>query len=69
MSIPRSRGRKIRQRRGDSLKIGAIIGAVAGTAYFLTMMALLGDGDGGEVIVSRAVVGVCCSPGWAQRPE
>lgn len=48
---------RIRQRRGDSLKTGAIIGAVAGTAYFLTMMAILGDSDGGEVIVSRAVVG------------
>jgi hypothetical protein len=33
----------------------AIIGAVAGTAYFLTMVALLGDSDGGEVIVSTAV--------------
>jgi threonine dehydrogenase-like Zn-dependent dehydrogenase len=31
----------IRQRRGDSLTNGAIIGAVAGTAYFLTGVALL----------------------------
>jgi hypothetical protein len=48
---------KIRQRRDDSLRNGAIIGAVAGTAYFLTGLALLGDGDGGEVIVSTAVAG------------
>ena len=48
---------KIRQRRGDSLTNGAIIGAVAGTAYFSTMLALLGDSDGGEVIVSTAVAG------------
>jgi hypothetical protein len=48
---------RIRQRRGDSLTNGAIIGAAAGTAYFLTMVALLGDSDGGEVIVSTAVVG------------
>ena len=46
---------QIRQRRGDSLKNGAIIGAVAGTAYFLTAAALLGDSDGGEVIVGAAV--------------
>lgn len=48
---------RIRQRRGDSLTNGAIIGAAAGTAYFLTMVALLGDSDGGDVIVSTAVVG------------
>ena len=48
---------QIRQRRGDSLTNGAIIGAVAGTAYFLTGLALLGDSDGGDVIVSTAVVG------------
>ena len=47
----------MRQRRGDSLTNGAIIGAVAGTAYFLTGLALLGDSDGGDVIVSTAVVG------------
>ena len=46
---------QIRQRRGDSLKNGAIIGAAAGTAYFLTAAALLGDSDGGEVIVGAAV--------------
>jgi hypothetical protein len=48
---------QIRQRRDDSLKNGAIIGAVAGTAYFLTAAALLGDSDGGEVIVSTAFAG------------
>lgn len=47
----------IRQRRDDSLKNGAIIGAAAGTVYFLTLAALLGDSDGGEVIVGTAVVG------------
>jgi hypothetical protein len=47
----------IRQRRGDSLLNGAIIGAVAGTAYFVTGLALLGDGDGGNVIVGTAIVG------------
>ena len=53
---------QIRQRRDDSVKNGAIIGAVAGTAYFLTMAALLGDSDGGEVIMSTAVVGgVLCA--------
>lgn len=45
----------IAQRRDDSLKNGAIIGAVAGTAYFLTGLALLGDSDGGDVIVPAAV--------------
>jgi hypothetical protein len=48
---------QIRQRRGDSLKNGAIIGAVAATAYMATMLAILGDGDGGDVIVSRAIAG------------
>jgi hypothetical protein len=48
---------EIRQRRGDSLTNGAIIGAAAGTAYFLTLAALLGDSDGGDVIVSTAVAG------------
>ena len=48
---------EIRQRRGDSLKNGAIIGAVAGTAYFLTAVALLGDSDGGDVIIGTAVAG------------
>jgi hypothetical protein len=52
---------QIRQRRDDSLKNGAIIGAAAGTAYYLTayliMASLLGDSDGGEVIVGPAVAG------------
>jgi hypothetical protein len=48
---------EIRQRRDDSLKNGAIIGAVAGAAYFMTMAAVLGDSDGGDVIVGAAVAG------------
>jgi hypothetical protein len=48
---------QIRQRRDDSLKNGAIIGAVAGTAYYLTMAALLSDTDGGDVIIGTAVAG------------
>ncbi len=48
---------KIRQRRGDALQNGAIIGAVTATAYFLTAAALLGDSDGGDVIVSAAAAG------------
>jgi len=47
----------VSQRRGDSLKNGAIIGAVAGTAYFVTALALLRDSDGGDVIVPTAVAG------------
>jgi hypothetical protein len=47
----------ISQRRGDSLMNGAIIGAVAGTAYFITAAALLRDSDGGEVIVPTAIAG------------
>jgi hypothetical protein len=47
----------IRQRRGDSLMNGAIIGAVAGTAYALTALALLKDSDGGDVIVGSAIAG------------
>ena len=46
---------RIRQRRDDSLLNGAIIGAVAGTAYVLTALALLGDSDGGDMIVGAAV--------------
>ena len=48
---------RISQRRGDSLKNGAIIGAVAGTVYFVTLAALLRDSDGGEVIIPTAVAG------------
>jgi len=47
----------ISQRRDDSLKNGAIIGAVAATAYFATVGALLRDSDGGDVIVSSAIAG------------
>lgn len=45
----------ISQRRDDSLMNGAIIGAVAGTAYFATAAALLRDSDGGEVIIPIAI--------------
>jgi hypothetical protein len=47
----------ISQRRDDSLTNGAIIGAVAGTAYFATAAALLRDSDGGEVIIPTAIAG------------
>jgi hypothetical protein len=47
----------ISQRRGDSLKNGAIIGAVAGTASFVTVGMLLRDSDGGDVIISTVVAG------------
>jgi hypothetical protein len=47
----------ISQRHGDSLKNGAIIGAVAATAFYVTVGALLRDSDGGEVIVSSAIAG------------
>jgi hypothetical protein len=48
---------RVRQRRSDSLTNGLVIGAVAGTAYFVTAAALLKDSDGGDVIVSTALVG------------
>jgi hypothetical protein len=53
----------ISQRRGDSLKNGAIVGAVAGTAYFLTMAALLNSADdGGDLIMPAAVIsGLTCA--------
>jgi hypothetical protein len=48
----------IRQRRDDSLKNGAIIGAVAGTAYYITLAAIFSRySDGGDMIVSTAVIG------------
>jgi hypothetical protein len=47
----------IRQRRQDSLKNGAIIGAVSATAFFVTVGTLLRDRDGGDVIVSSAIAG------------
>jgi hypothetical protein len=48
---------EIRQRRDDSLKNGAIIGAVAGTAYYVSMAVLLSDSDGGDVIIGTAIAG------------
>jgi hypothetical protein len=47
----------ISQRRDDSLKNGAIIGAVSATALFVTVGTLLRDRDGGDVIVSGAIAG------------
>jgi hypothetical protein len=47
----------IRQRRDDSVKNGAIIGAVSATAFFVTVGTLLRDRDGGDVIVSSAIAG------------
>ena len=50
----------ISQRRDDSLKNGAIIGAVAATAFFVTVGdAPSNDSDGGDVIVSSAIGGRC----------
>jgi hypothetical protein len=48
---------EIRQRRGDSLKNGAIIGAVAGTAFYVTMAAIASSIDEGDVIVGTAIAG------------
>jgi hypothetical protein len=48
---------RIRQRRQDSLANGAVIGAVAGMAYFLTILAIFGDSDGGDVIVPTVIFG------------
>ena len=45
----------ISQRRDDSLMNGAIIGAVAGTAYFVTGVVLLSDSDGGDVIIPTLI--------------
>jgi hypothetical protein len=47
----------ITQRRDDSFKNGAIIGAVAGTAYFITAAALLAGSDDGDVIIPTAIAG------------
>ncbi len=47
----------ITQRRDDSLKNGAIIGAVAGAAYFVTGLALLAGIDDGDVIIPTAIAG------------
>ena len=48
---------EIRQRRDDSPMNGAIVGAVAGTAYFVAMASLLSDSDGGDIIIGTAIVG------------
>jgi hypothetical protein len=45
----------IRQRRDDSLRNGAIIGAIAGAAYVATALAVLRNHDGGDMIVPAAV--------------
>ncbi len=47
----------ITQRRDDSLKNGAIIGAVAGAAYYATAAALFAGIDEGEVIIHTAIAG------------
>jgi hypothetical protein len=47
----------IRQRRGDSLRNGAIIGAVAGATYYVSLLAIFWDIDGGEPIASTAWIG------------
>lgn len=49
---------RISQRRGDSLKNGAIIGAVGGAAYGLTMLALSMSIDDGDVIPATVVTGM-----------
>jgi hypothetical protein len=53
----------IRQRRDDSLRNGAIIGAVAGTAYVATALAVLRDRDGGGIIIPSAIVGIAAIAG------
>ena len=47
----------ITQRRDDSLKNGAIIGAVAGAAYFVTAAAIFASIDDGDVLVPTAIAG------------
>lgn len=48
----------ITQRRSDSLKNGAIIGAAAGAVYFAVILAILTEtSDGGGPIVPAAIVG------------
>jgi hypothetical protein len=50
---------QIRQRRGDSLQNGAIIGAAAGAGYGLAMLALATQmSDGGDLIPSTVVTGM-----------
>lgn len=48
---------RIRQRRRDSLKNGALIGAASAGAFFLAMATIVPTGDGGDVIVSSAIRG------------
>lgn len=48
---------QIRQRRRDSLKNGALIGAASAGAFFLAMATIVPTGDGGDVIVSSAIRG------------
>ena len=48
---------EIRQRRGDSLKNGAIIGAVSATTYYVIIGALFAGMDGGDVLVGQAITG------------
>jgi hypothetical protein len=45
----------IRQRRDDSLRNGAMIGAVAAAAYVATALILLRDADGGDLNIPMAV--------------
>jgi len=47
----------ITRRHDDSLKNGAVIGAVAGTAYYVTAAALLAGTDDGDVIIATAIAG------------
>jgi hypothetical protein len=50
---------QIRQRRGDSLQNGAIIGAAAGAGYGLAMLAVSASiSDGGDLIPSSVVTGM-----------
>ncbi|HEX6974948.1 MAG TPA: hypothetical protein VF147_11130 [Vicinamibacterales bacterium] len=48
---------EIRQRRGDSLVNGAIVGAVSAAAYYAVMGAIFADMDGGDVQVGPAIAG------------
>lgn len=54
---------RISQRRGDSLKNGAIIGAVGGAAYGLTMLALAFSIDDGDVHPAGVVAGMALFTG------
>lgn len=55
---------QIRQRRGDSLQNGAIIGAAAGAGYGLAVLALLAStSDGGGPIPAGVVTGMVAFTG------